>query len=219
MQKKTKKIIGIVSISAVSALIALVVAFIIYLVVCNAVGNVPYVGGNAVLRVTTQSMGDTIPPGTYILVKRVDPNEIEKGDVIVFSSRDPAIYGRLNTHRVVAVGSENGERAFTTQGDNAVTNPNPDSYKVFDADVRGIYVRNLDALTSVAGVVLSPLGLVLVIFIPATVIMTMSIVDIIKQARALNKSEPTPLTDEEKIALEIERLRREAEESDKENKN
>lgn len=212
--------IGIVSISVVGALIAIIAVFIVYMVVCNANGRVPYVGNYAVLRVTTQSMGDTIPPNTYILVERVYPDDIAVDDVIVFTSRDPAILGRLNTHRVKAIGEKNGKRAFTTQGDNPVTNPTPDAYKVFDEDVRGRYVENLETLTAVASVVLSPFGLVFVIFIPATIIMTMSIIDLIKKARAVKEeSESAEPTDEEKIAREVERLRQEAAEKEKDDDN
>ena len=210
MRKKTKKIVGIVSISVVGVLIAVIVAFIIYLVACNASGKVPYVGNNAILRVTTQSMGNTIPPGTYILVENIDPDEIKVGDVIVFSSRDPAILGMLNTHRVVEISETDGQRTFTTKGDNPVTNPNPDAYKVFADDVRGRYVENLDTLTALASVVLSPFGLVLLIFIPASIMIVFSIVDIVKKSKELKEeNDGEKLTDEEKIAREVERLRRE----------
>lgn len=209
MRKKTKKIIGITAVSVVGALIAVVAVFIIYVVVCNASNSVPFVGNNAVLRVATQSMGDTIPPGTYILVEKVDPDDIKEGDIITFASRDPMIEGRLNTHRVVAIGEQDGKRAFTTQGDNKVTNPNPDGFRVFDEDVRGRYVENLETLTAAASVLISPFGLVFVIFIPAVIMMTVSIVDIIKKAREIKTEEK--LSDEEKIAREVERLRLESE--------
>jgi signal peptidase I len=53
----------------------------------------------------------------------------EIGDVIIFDGD-----GRLIIHRIIEI-AEDGR--YVTQGDNAVTNPNPDTYIIYDEHVYG----------------------------------------------------------------------------------
>jgi len=115
--------------------------------------------------VLTESMEDQIPARSYILIKTVDPETLEKGDIITFYSSDPSIQGNLNTHRIVEI---NGNE-ITTKGDN---NRTEDGYPVYFSDVVGKYVGNLKLLTifgrfftTKAGLVFSLLFIALVFFI------------------------------------------------------
>ena len=64
-------------------------------------GKVPHIFGYSVVNIVSGSMGETIPQGSYILVEKVDPEEIKKEDIICFYSTDPSISGLPNTHRVI----------------------------------------------------------------------------------------------------------------------
>ncbi|MDD6994642.1 MAG: signal peptidase I [Candidatus Borkfalkiaceae bacterium] len=99
---------------------------------------IPY----SVMWVLTDSMEETIPAKSYILVKKADPGEVRVGDVITFRSREAAIQGNLNTHRVIEIVGDNEE--FVTKGDNSATQ---DSKHVFPEDVVAVYVRNMPVLT------------------------------------------------------------------------
>jgi signal peptidase len=89
-------------------------------------GATPYV-------VLTSSMEPTMPPGTLVIVRHVDPASINAGDAITFQIRS----GKpdVATHRVVAlVRGPDGGPAFVTQGD---ANPNADPTIVRAAQVKG----------------------------------------------------------------------------------
>lgn len=108
-------------------------------------GEVPHIGKYSVMHIISESMEPTIEKGTYILIKRVDPGDVKKGDVICFYSTDPNIYGCPNTHRVVEEPYvENGELLFETKGDhNAIEDKEP-----AHADrLIGVWVRNLTGLS------------------------------------------------------------------------
>lgn len=94
---------------------------------------VPALAGATPFTVLTGSMEPHLPPGTLIVVKPVDTDEITMGDVITYQleSGKPAVV----THRVsaVAVGDDN-ERSFTTIGDN---NTEPDAKAVQEVQVVG----------------------------------------------------------------------------------
>jgi signal peptidase len=109
-------------------------------------GKVPSVFGYSVLNIVSGSMEDEIPSGSYILIKKTDAGEIEKGDVICFYSTDPKIYGLPNTHRVVEepIVTENGIE-FVTKGD---ANPINDKQTAKGDRIVGVYVKRLDGLTA-----------------------------------------------------------------------
>ncbi|PPF66877.1 signal peptidase I [Clavibacter michiganensis] len=98
----------------------------VLLVVPKATGSVP-------LTILTQSMEPTLPPGTLIVVRPVDTDALEVGDVATYQIRsgDPAVI----THRITAISSaSDGSRSFTFQGDN---NASPDSLPVAPGQIQG----------------------------------------------------------------------------------
>ena len=71
--------------------------------------------------VLTGSMSPTIKPGDFIVVKEIDANKVENGDIITFKSNNSK---NLTTHRVVDVINDNGNISFQTKGDaNDVLDP------------------------------------------------------------------------------------------------
>jgi len=78
---------------------------------------IPKIAGAIPMTVLTSSMEPGLPPGTLIVVKPIDTDEIRVGDVITYQieSNKPGVI----THRVTAItNSSNGSRTFTLKGDN-----------------------------------------------------------------------------------------------------
>ena len=98
--------------------------------------------GYQVLRVLTGSMEPTIDENTCIIMKKVDVNQLKKGDIITFISEDPDIFGFYNTHRIYDVREDetSGEVYYITKGD---ASSEPDPYPVYQNKVVGIYVKEL----------------------------------------------------------------------------
>lgn len=95
---------------------------------------VPAVTGSTPMTVLTRSMEPTYPPGTLVIVKPVDADEIRIGDAVTYqiASGRPEVV----THRVVSIiSSSDGERRFLTQGDN---NAVPDAVAVRPVQIRGV---------------------------------------------------------------------------------
>lgn len=71
--------------------------------------------------ILTGSMSPTINPGSLIIVKEIDSNEIKEGDIITFKGSSTS---ELTTHRVVKVIDKNNNIEFQTKGDaNDVLDP------------------------------------------------------------------------------------------------
>lgn len=105
-------------------------------------GKVPYIFGYRILQVISNSMSPTIGSETCIVIKQVEPEEIQVGDIITFTSEAPEIRGYLNTHRVydIKTDAETGETIYITKGDAYEL---PDSYPVEYEQIAGRYVGEL----------------------------------------------------------------------------
>ena len=124
------------------------VLFLVFMIgMCGVVfmagnGKVPYIFGYRILQVISNSMAPTIETETCIIIKQVEPEDIEIGDVITFTSEDPSIRGYLNTHRVhdITKDEETGETLYITKGD---AYDQPDIYPVEYEQVAGEFVSEL----------------------------------------------------------------------------
>lgn len=170
--KKTVKAIK----RTVSAVWWIVLVLLVVLLVnifgAKLMGNVPRVFGYSVMNIVSGSMEEEIPKGSYILIKKVSPEEIEKDDIICFYSTDTKIYGMPNTHRVVEepIVTDSGIE-FITKGD---ANPINDTETAKGDRLIGVYVKNLDGLTAFANA-LSGNILIIVILCLQICIITMAV--------------------------------------------
>ncbi len=117
--------------------------------------------------IVSPSMEPTIHTGAEIVVKEVDTDVLEVGDIITFSSKDPAIKGYPNTHRIVEITQDkNGRQAFVTKGDN---NPMADPYLVYSEDIYGKVVMITPALRGLImfySFAATPVGFMVVVIMP-----------------------------------------------------
>jgi len=146
--------------------------------------------------VLTDSMSPTIEPYSIMVVKATPADKLQKGDIISFTSRDPSIYGYVNTHRIYQVIQVNGDRAFVTMGDH---NPVPDDYYVYPDEIKGKVVlwsppvKWLTGFFEFAG---TKMGFFIIILIPLMIILAMIMRSFVKEFKA-------SLVKEEKLVEEL----------------
>lgn len=168
--------------------IILLALLLINIISAKLRGEVPKVFGYAVMYITTGSMEEEIPVGSYILVRETAPEDIEFGDVICFYSEDPLIYGYPNTHRVVEEPIATGDGyEYVTRGDASSAN---DKINAKSERLIGKYVKTLTLVTSVLAFISTRYVVLLIIFIQAAfaVMITYSAL-INKRRRAENAKE------------------------------
>jgi signal peptidase I len=123
---------------------------------------VPRLTGATPYVVLTGSMQPQMPPGTLVVVKPVEADEITTGTVLTYQleSGKPTVV----THRVTSVGvNGKGELRFGTKGD---ANKDPDARQVVPEQIKGerwYYVPYLGYVTSVITGEQRQMGLVLVV--------------------------------------------------------
>ena len=98
--------------------------------------TVPQFMGYDIYNVVSGSMEPAIPIGSIIYVKKIDPADLNKGDVIVFNSGDSVVMHRVKENDILGGN-------ITTKGD---ANDGEDLSKVEYEDVVGIVARHIPTL-------------------------------------------------------------------------
>lgn len=125
--------------------------------------EVPSVGKVVPFIVLTDSMSGTIESGDFIFCKKIDPNDVEVGDIITFY--DPAGNGTsVVTHTVIGIEyDDEGNRMFETQGD---ANLIPDEDLVPAKNVIAEYMFRIPLLGHVSLFMSTTTGLIVCVLVP-----------------------------------------------------
>lgn len=207
MSKKTtaRKLLKISGSVLYYIMLALLLAFMISFFYSRINNRPAFIFGRATLIITTGSMEPEIPARSCILIEKVDPAELEVGDVISFYSDDPAIKDMLNTHRISEIRREVGEYEFVTKGDN---NSLADKHTARGERVAGRYVRSLPLLTLLATLFMGKYGVYFIILILLFCALLLILPELIKKRRAAAAARKAEL--ESRVAAEVEKLRQKA---------
>lgn len=128
-------------------------------------------GGFRPLIVLSGSMEPAMPVGGVVITRSTTPSDVRAGDIITFALTHDLSGSSLPlaTHRVVKVIDDGTRRGFVTKGDaNASADP-----AVVPADrLVGRVSLVIPYLGHIARFVLGPVGLILTILLPGTVLLT-----------------------------------------------
>jgi signal peptidase len=171
LKTKVKKILKAVAL----ALIALF--FIIFL---GFYRPVQFWGDTRYEPVYTGSMEPAIPVGGIVVIKPVNPDTLKVGDIICFKIESESF--TTVTHRIFNITDE----GFITKGD---ANEDPDQWIVKKENVIGKVIAVIPFLGYLGYFVRTPIGFILLIIIPATIIIILEIRNIVKELKK-NKNKP-----------------------------
>ena len=124
--------------------------------------------------VYTGSMEPAIPVGSVVVIKPVDPETLKIGNIICFKieSKSPTTV----THRIIGITAE----GFITKGD---ANEDPDTWTVKKENVIGKVISIIPYVGYIGHFARTPIGFILLIIIPATLIIFMEIRNIMKEVK------------------------------------
>lgn len=127
-------------------------------------GEIPGYGKTKPLIVLTDSMEPTIKSGDLILIREVDFDDVEEGDIISYFESETQRTTTV-THRVIEIiYDDNGNKLeFVTQGD---ANNIKDGDHVTRGKLIGVYKTRIPVLGSVAIFLKSTPGLIVAILVP-----------------------------------------------------
>lgn len=158
--------------SALSTL-ALVIAVVICFSVIIQVTTNGYVqfGGYSLFRVVTGSMEPELPVGSLLVCKEMPIDQIQLSDIVCFRSINPKMLGKVITHRVIAIHTnETGALMLETKGDANLT---ADSEFVTQSNLIGRVnhsAKDDNIMASVVDVMTDKIGFLILILFPTLLI-------------------------------------------------
>ena len=172
--------------------VSLIAAVVLCVVIITQILSVGYVSffGKSLFRVATGSMEPTIPVGSILVSSRVETEELKKGDIICFRSKEAGMLGQVITHRITDILEDaEGNLCFETRGDaNMVT----DGYYVTEENLIGeviYYTKEGNFFANLFTLVTSKTGFFLCIVLPILLISGLILNDSVKSIRKeLNKA-------------------------------
>jgi signal peptidase len=159
----TRKIIKIALLIATATIIAV---FLLFYRPVSLAGDTLYE------PVYTGSMEPAIPVGSVVVIKPVNTETLKTGDIICFKLSEPTSI----THRIFNVTDE----GFVTKGD---ANEGPDQWIVKKESVIGKVILTIPYIGYIGYFVRTPIGLILLIVLPASLIIIIEIRSIIKELK------------------------------------
>ena len=161
-------------------LVVFMAMLVFFLVQSKVHGGVPLVFGHHMFVVLSGSMQPAFGPGSVVFVRPVDPDTIEKGDIITFGG---TLGGNPTTHRVVDI--EKGESLnFVTRGDaNNADDPNP----VPATSVVGRVAGSIPLIGYLLSLFGSRKYLIFLVFIPSSFVILSEVRKIFKSMRDMDK--------------------------------
>ena len=119
--------------------------------------KIPDFWGFKTFVIISESMEPNIMPGDAIIVKNINQNNLNVGDIISFHDID-----YINTHRIVEIINENGLIRYKTKGDN---NKREDRNLVAYKNVEGKYLLKIKGFGKFIEVIQSKVTLVILLLL------------------------------------------------------
>jgi len=203
---KTTKILRMILNIIGYAVVGISTVFLISVMISHINGNMTFIGRHALVWIMTDSMEETIPAKSYILIEKVSAADVKKDDIIIYRSDDPEIEGMFNTHRVIDIVGNNEE--FVMKGDH---NQAADKYNAAADKVVGRYIKGLPRLSLVGRFLATKMGVitsVTTIFALFVAICFPGIISAVNERIEKQKKQKQEMIDR-MVMEEVERLRSE----------
>ncbi|WP_040195577.1 signal peptidase I [Candidatus Soleaferrea massiliensis] len=199
-KKKTLTIVGRV----VTALILIFTVFIMIFTIFSVNSFNKDEGGLFGYKfyiVLSDSMKGEFQSGDVVASKDVDADQLQPGDIITFKSVDPENYGEVVTHKIRSITDYEGQKAFVTYG---IALGNDDTYPVPADRVIGQYQYAMPKLGYFFQFLKSPMGYIVLIFIPFALLLIMQSVKFFRLLKRYKKEQQAEI-DRQKEEVEEER--------------
>ncbi len=147
-------------------------------------GTLANLAGYSPVTVLSDSMNPVFASGDLILIKKCEPDTLEKGDIVTFNTIIDNQYV-LNTHRIIKIDGEGSDRRYTTQGDN---NEIEDQHLIASGDIVGRYVTKVPLMGKAMEFLSSSMGFLIVIVLPMLLFLLYQIYNLIMIALEIKKT-------------------------------
>lgn len=129
--------------------------------------------------IASNSMYPVLKYGDVVLVKEIDFNAINKGDIITYYGKEGEVKDKIITHEVIDILKENDTTVLKTKG-RANTGVDPYVYK---DQVYGKFVYRFTLLSLLSKIIRDKIGFVICILIPFSILFILEFISVTKEVK------------------------------------
>lgn len=129
--------------------------------------------------IASNSMYPVLKYGDVVLVKEIDFNTINKGDIITYYGKEGEVKDKIITHEVIDILKENDTTVLKTKG-RANTGVDPYVYK---DQVYGKFVYRFTLLSLLSKIIRDKIGFVICILIPFSILFILEFISVTKEVK------------------------------------
>ena len=171
--------------TALLAVLGVVLAALVVILV------LPRITQGAAMTVLTGSMEPTIPTGSVVMVRPVDPGTLEVGDIATYQKKEAE--DTYITHRITDVDTSGRQTRFIFKGD---ANRGPDLRPVPASAIRGEVWFHVPYLGSIRNVAAGPAGLGLLAMLLLAGYAALQVVGVLRDRRRAGDGTTAPIAAE-----------------------
>lgn len=162
--------------------------------------------GYRLFVIVTGSMSPELDIGDVILVKDIDPNKIEKDDLITYYGMEGNYKDKVVTHKVTNITTENNRLIFYTKGlKNVAVDP-----AIYEEQIYGKVTYKFIVISLLSKIIRNKIGFCLLILIPLIAIFIKESMNLKKQIKEDKKKSQEKALEELSIK-ELKALKKEVE--------
>lgn len=159
-------------------IVVMMVLYLSFVLLQRVTGNKSILGIR-VFTVATGSMKPEYEINDVIMVKDVDTNQLKVGDDVAYLGEKSDLKGKIITHRIIDIKTENNQKTFYTQGINSSV-PDP---SITATQIYGQAVGKIPIITTVNHIVKNQYGFFFLVFLPLVVVVFLEIADTVTEIK------------------------------------
>lgn len=167
----------------VKAIIIIVMVTYVTFVIAQRVSGNKSIFGYRIFTVATGSMIPDYEINDVLAIKEVNSNDLKVGDDITYLGKKLDVNGRIVTHRIIDIKTEDGEKKFITKGINSVA----EDPAITDDQIYGKVIGKIPIITTINHIIKNQYGFFFLIFLPLVTVIFLEIADTVTEIKTEKK--------------------------------
>ncbi|HIR49511.1 MAG TPA: signal peptidase I [Candidatus Faecimonas gallistercoris] len=152
--------------------------YLAFIIVQRISGNQSILG----YRIFTVATGSMIPKyniNDVLAIKQINTDELKVGDDVTYLGNRYDVNGKIVTHRIIDIKTENGKKIYITKGiNNTVEDPAIEASQIY-----GKVIGKIPIVTQINHTIKNQYGFFFLIFLPIVIIIFLEIADTVTEIK------------------------------------
>lgn len=163
----------------IKALIIIIMVLYLSFIIIQRVSGNKSIFGYRIFTVATGSMIPKYNINDVLAIKQINTDELKVGDDVTYLGNRYDVNGKIVTHRIIDIKTENGKKIYITKGiNNTVEDPAIEASQIY-----GKVIGKIPIVTQINHTIKNQYGFFFLIFLPIVIIIFLEIADTVTEIK------------------------------------